>query len=91
MAFQYSSMYATSSRVTHGGDVLAQLGRTLPGGGHSVAPLRRPDRLRDVVSSYVIHMLMLYRRVVEEVRPDELARLWPEWHRRWWPAAQAAR
>ncbi|HEX8696986.1 MAG TPA: hypothetical protein VF746_31500 [Longimicrobium sp.] len=91
MAFQYDAMYAGSSRVTHGGDVLAQLGRKLAGGGRSVAPLRQPDRLRDVVASYVIHMLMLYRSVMEEVRPDELERVWPEWLRRWWPAAQAAR
>jgi hypothetical protein len=90
MAFQYDAMYASSSTVTHGGDVFAQLGPALPGGGHSVAPLRRSDRLRDVVSSYIIHMSMLYRRVVEEVRPAELDRLWPEWSRRWLPAARAA-
>jgi hypothetical protein len=90
MALQYDAMYAGSSAVTHGGDVFAQLGRVGPGGGHSVAPLRQSDRLRDVVSSYVIHMSMLYRRVVEEVRPAELDRLWSEWSRRWLPAAQAA-
>lgn len=90
MALQYDAMYAGSSTVTHGGDVFAQLGRARPHGGHSVAPLRQSDRLRDVVASYVIHMSMLYRRVVEEVRPAELDRLWQEWARRWLPAARAA-
>lgn len=91
MAFQYDAMYAGSSRVTHGGDVFAQLGRERAAGGRSVAPLRQPDRFRDVVASYVIHMLMLYRSVMEEVRPDELERVWPDWYQRWWPAAQAVR
>jgi hypothetical protein len=84
----YDMFYSPASVVMHAANVRGQLGTARDTGGHGPAPLRHAHFGAEVARTLIIHVVQIYRHVISELRPSDMA-MWSEWTKRWTVVARA--
>lgn len=72
---QYDVLYRQWSRVLHSQDLLGFMARDADGDA-AIGPLRKPEKVREVVIHASSIMLEATRRVIKKARPDENISAW---------------
>jgi hypothetical protein len=84
LAFQYDMLYAETSQTMHGTDITGQLRPATVAGKQAIAPLRELGDAKDLINSFILHMLRIFDLVIGELRPSDNV-LHAQWVQRWTP------